>query len=311
MRNLLITTHGGKPHTDDVCGVATVGLAVTIGILPYSGYEIQRVRNTNSKQTYKSGIAIDVGRIFDPENDRFDHHQEDFDGVRENGVPYASFGLVWKKYGEEICQYFIDTYYSQLQYELDAREVMDSFDERLVQPIDNADVNGKEGEMFGMRDYTIQRIVRSYDYNGKSHDKTFVEDLVPLFMNIIRNEIRKKIENSHDAKTVRVVLEEGNTFCEGRALFLPRKLPFKRELAETDVEVVVYSEAGQWRALVTAEPSGMNKVLFPKEWRGLAKDEFEVASGVVDANFCHRAGFTIGASTKDAIVELVSLALNE
>ena len=41
------------------------------------------------------GIVFDIGR------GRYDHHQRD-SRVRENGVPYAAFGLLWEELGGEI-----------------------------------------------------------------------------------------------------------------------------------------------------------------------------------------------------------------
>ena len=41
------------------------------------------------------GIVFDIGR------GRYDHHQKD-SRVRENGVPYAAFGLLWEELGEAI-----------------------------------------------------------------------------------------------------------------------------------------------------------------------------------------------------------------
>ncbi len=40
------------------------------------------------------GIVFDIGR------GQYDHHQRD-SRVRENGVPYAAFGLLWEKFGPE------------------------------------------------------------------------------------------------------------------------------------------------------------------------------------------------------------------
>ena len=61
------------------------------------------IRTRDESIITQADIVFDVGNIYDPEHGRFDHHQTEGAGTRENGVPYASFGLVWKKYGTQIC----------------------------------------------------------------------------------------------------------------------------------------------------------------------------------------------------------------
>ena len=47
---------------------------------------------------------IDLGGEYDPDAGRLDHHQRSGAGERGNGIPYSSVGLIWQKYGLEICQ---------------------------------------------------------------------------------------------------------------------------------------------------------------------------------------------------------------
>ena len=70
-------THGGKFHADDVFSAA---------LLLYLNPEITITRGNKVPEDY-DGIVFDIGR------GEFDHHQKD-SRVRENGVPYAAFGLL-------------------------------------------------------------------------------------------------------------------------------------------------------------------------------------------------------------------------
>ena len=72
-------THGAKFHSDDVFATAFLRL-----IKP----EIQVTRGFEVPADF-DGIVYDIGR------GRFDHHQEDKE-YRENGCPYAAFGLLWR-----------------------------------------------------------------------------------------------------------------------------------------------------------------------------------------------------------------------
>lgn len=78
-------THGGKFHADDVFSSA---------LLLYINPEISITRGNSVPDDF-TGIVFDIGR------GEFDHHQKD-SRIRENGVPYAAFGLLWEAVGADI-----------------------------------------------------------------------------------------------------------------------------------------------------------------------------------------------------------------
>ena len=88
-----IVTHSGSFHQDELFAVAAL-----LFIFP----DAEVIRTRDDAVIKSADIAVDVGGIDDPNKERFDHHQEGGAGKRANGIPYASFGLVWKKYGEII-----------------------------------------------------------------------------------------------------------------------------------------------------------------------------------------------------------------
>ena len=116
-----IITHSGQFHADDVFAVAALQI-----LFGENNVEITRTRD--EAIIAKGNIVIDVGGIYDESKDRFDHHQTEGAGKRENGIPYSSLGLVWKKYGKNICG---------------SEKVANHLDAQLVQPIDAGD-NGVE-----------------------------------------------------------------------------------------------------------------------------------------------------------------------
>ena len=78
-------THGGKFHADDVFSAA---------LLLYLNPEIVITRGNRVPEDF-DGIVFDIGR------GEYDHHQKD-SRIRENGIPYAAFGLLWEELGTEI-----------------------------------------------------------------------------------------------------------------------------------------------------------------------------------------------------------------
>ena len=117
-----IITHSGVFHADDVFAVAVLLSLPDIERLGENQVEIIRTRDPHHIQ--KGDMVVDVGAVYDPEKNRFDHHQEAGAGARENGIPYASFGLVWKHYGA---------------IRTGSQKVAQELDRELIQPIDALD----------------------------------------------------------------------------------------------------------------------------------------------------------------------------
>jgi uncharacterized UPF0160 family protein len=93
-RRKIVITHNGSFHPDDVFAVATL-------LIKFGKLKVIRTRDENR---FKSAdFLVDVGSIYNPKDNRFDHHQKGGAGKRDNGIKYASFGLVWKKFSKDIC----------------------------------------------------------------------------------------------------------------------------------------------------------------------------------------------------------------
>lgn len=107
-------THGRKFHADDVFSAA---------LLLYLNPEINISRGNKVPEIF-DGIVFDIGR------GQYNHHQKD-SRIRENGVPYAAFGLLWEALGKEIL----------------GVELAEKFDQSFVQPLDNNDNTGEKNEL--------------------------------------------------------------------------------------------------------------------------------------------------------------------
>ena len=110
-QNATAFTHSCKFHADDVFSAA---------LLLYLNPEITITRGSRVPEDF-DGIVFDIGR------GRYDHHQKD-SRVRENGIAYAAFGLLWEELGSEIL----------------GEELAQKFDEAFVQPLDNNDNTGEK-----------------------------------------------------------------------------------------------------------------------------------------------------------------------
>ncbi|CAN1228081.1 MYG1 exonuclease [Linum grandiflorum] len=92
-----VGTHNGSFHCDEALACFMIRLTDK-----FSNAEIVRTRDPKVLETLDA--VVDVGGVYDPSCDRYDHHQKGFDQVFGNGfnTKLSSAGLVYKHYGAEI-----------------------------------------------------------------------------------------------------------------------------------------------------------------------------------------------------------------
>jgi MYG1 exonuclease len=102
---MIIQTHDGKFHADEV---ASMGLLSAYFSDKNIEFSILRSRDTEKFKT--SDILIDVGLEYNHEEKRYDHHQSSFKEIwsEEFGVPLSSVGLIWRHYGKEIVEIYLN-----------------------------------------------------------------------------------------------------------------------------------------------------------------------------------------------------------
>ena len=250
-------THGGKFHADDVFSSA---------LLLYINPEISITRGNSVPDDF-TGIVFDIGR------GEFDHHQKD-SRIRENGVPYAAFGLLWESVGADIL----------------GEELAVKFDESFVQPLDNNDNTGEKNELATL----IGNFNPSWDYEGGS-DEAFFQAVSVAGM-ILENKFERYRGNERADKRVEEVLAKHDP--ASRILVLPEFIPCQKALSETDIAFVIFpSNRGGFCIQPQKREYSMNyKCSFPAEWLGLENEELEQVTGLQSAGFCHKGGFlmTVG-----------------
>jgi len=282
-----IATHNGSFHADDVFAVATLKLALN---------ESVSVFRTRDKDAIKQAdIAVDVGAEYNPDQDKFDHHQEGGAGERDNGIPYASFGLVWKKYGPLLCE---------------NQDVAEIIDNKLVAPIDAID-NGVEltsgdNRFDGVYPYSISSLINSFRptwQEDTDRSETF-QSLTKLASGIINREITHA-QAVNDAKDmVRQAYENAD---DKRIITLEDDLPWQGVLTqEYEPLFVVYPkpDKGEWRLRAVPNNGFDNRKDLPAEWAGKEGEELQAATGVSDAIFAHRGQFVVVLGSKESALKL-------
>lgn len=288
-----VVTHDGPFHADDVFALAVLQLV-------YGTENLLIKRSRDESIIAEADIVTDVGMIYDPERNRFDHHQTDAP-IRENGLPYAAFGLVWKEFGEKLTTPY----------------VVDVIDQTLAQPIDAGD-NGIE--LYTLTDCNVQpaqlySIISSYlpitENTAAAFDAGFVvavqfarEYLVRLIHRYEwREEENKKAQELYEAASDKTVLITDT----------PISSEYFLQYADVQVVVAPQEREGEvvWkvRALALDRNTFATRVRFPLAWAGLVGEELVAASGISGAKFCHKNRFLFICDSKQGAIEAASAAI--
>ena len=278
--NATAFTHSGKFHADDVFSSA---------LLLYLNPEIRIIRGNKVPEDF-DGIVFDIGRV------RYDHHQKD-SRIRENGIPYAAFGLLWEELGVEIL----------------GEELTQKFDESFVQPLDNNDNTGEKNELATL----IGNFNPTWDAQG-GNDEAFFQAVSVAGM-ILENKFERYLGNERADKRVEEILEEHQKAIlsgekskeEARILILPEFVPCQKRLSETDIAFVIFpSNRGGYCIQPQKKEYSLNyKCSFPVEWLGLENEELATATGLPSAGFCHKGGFLMTTGTLEDAVKACEISL--
>lgn len=275
-------THGGKFHADDVFSAA---------LLLHFNPQLTIQRGNRVPEDF-DGIVFDIGR------GEYDHHQKD-SRIRENGVPYAAFGLLWEALGAEIL----------------GEELALSFDETFVQPLDNNDNTGEKNELASL----IGNFNPAWDAEGGT-DEAFFQAVSVAGM-ILENKFERCRGNERADRRVEEILAEqeraikaGEIPAENRQiLILPEFVPCQKHLSETEIAFVIFpSNRGGYCIQPQKREYSLNyKCSFPSAWLGLENEELEAASGIAGAVFCHKGGFLMTTETLEEAVQAAKISLAE
>lgn len=299
MEKKIVVTHSGSFHADEVFAVATLKLMLG------NDFDLEVVRSRDPEDWARGDYVVDVGGIYDPSKQRFDHHQEGGAGSREDGIDYSSMGLVWKEYGEIVCG---------------SKEVSDLIDRDFVRPIDAAD-NGQEISTPVYKDlveYTLGSVISEFrpsvGESGLTYDEGFQNALrfaVVLLERVIMHahgqvEGEKKIR-----EMVEKQLEENP---EAKVVEIDHNYPWKRVLITEypNLLYVIYQDTTEkWRLKAINKSLGSfeYRKFLPESWAGKNNEELAEVTGVSDAYFCHRHLFTCGAGSKEGVLALAKIAI--
>lgn len=290
---ITVGTHNGIFHQDEVVAIALIYLLY--------GDTVTVKRTRNPKILSRCDLVVDVG------GGEFDHHMPGGNGVRANNIPYASAGLIWRHIGQNVLKKYGCP--NDILY-----EAFNSVDKNIIQPVDKIDNGISASSLF---DY-IPVYIPNWNEDFNEVDNRF-NDVLSLTTRILTTAIRKEIANiSSDSllldllyqhKTRSHVLEIPNQYIDWKARIIEyntfSNLPI-------DFVVFPYPTGGYAAQAVppSFEESFKQRIPFPRDWAGLTTTLPEV-SGVKTATFCHNNLFFVRAETKEDVIELCKIAIDQ
>jgi uncharacterized UPF0160 family protein len=293
---MLIATHDGSFHADEVFAIAALGLL---------GDPVEVVRTRDPEGLARADLRIDVGFRDDSSAGDFDHHQRGFDRARDNGVRYASFGLVWREFGARVCD--------------GDEDVADAVDAALVQAVDANDTGQQLTQPLidGVHPMTVNAIVGGFNARWDealtpAEEGERFDAAVNLAQGILTREIASVASGLRSRRVVREAIAAA---ADPRVIELPVNAPWKQVLVPeaADALFVIYPKRQGFGLEAVPRELGSfeNRRDLPAAWGGLEGADLVAATGIEDAVFCHAKRFLVVARSSAGIKRLAELALGE
>jgi len=291
----IVAVHSGNFHPDDV--FATAALSILLD------GKIEILRTRDEGELAKADYVADVGHIYDPAINRFDHHQEGGAGFRNEQISYSAFGLVWKTYGEKICG---------------SKQIAKMIDENLVAAID-ADDDGLDvcqKSLPGVKPFMLVDVIYSmrptWKEDGLNIDQVFLKAVA-----FAREVLLREIKIAKDEIEAEGLMAEVYKKAEDKRIiildrqYLPSKL--LQKYSEPLFTIYENRDKKMWRVgtIDKSENTYVPRKNFPESWWGKKGEDFARVSGVEDAIFCRNKGIFLGVKTKEGALKLANIALNQ
>jgi len=320
-----IGTHSGTFHCDEVLGCFLLLQTDT-----FAGAQIIRTRDPSVLDTLN--VVIDVGGVYDPAQDRYDHHQKGFDEVFGHGfsTKLSSAGLVYKHFGKEIVKKEMGGSAKEDDIQAVYLQVYKSFME-AVDAIDNG-VNQYESSQPPRYINNTHLSARVGNLNAQWYERLSDEETMERFrqgMDMTGSEFMGCLQYSIKSwLPARSYVQEDirnrkSVDPSGQVVKLTTFVPWKSHMYELEKEMgiegeikyVIYNDDkdGSWRIqAVAVSPESFNsRKALPEEWRGLRDDVLSDLSGIPGCIFVHASGFIGGNKSLEGVTQMAKVALKD
>lgn len=299
-------THSGAFHADDLFAYA---------VLWQLFRDIQLLRTRDAETISSAGedtIVFDVGNEYDPERLRFDHHQID-KPLRDEGLAYSSFGLIWKHYGLDYV-----TKTTGLTGK-DAERVQARVDARLVRDIDAVDNGTLMPDQAGAtHPLTIASMLADFRPDFDDDDADAMDAAFQRASFMARKFLEAKVRKvTASLRSDAIVKDAIANRTDPRWIELPRGMNYQGVIQNSHEDEILFvvnpTTADEWQLNVVTVARGSYEARqdLPESWAGLRDSDLAAVTGVEDAVFCHTGRFIAIARTREGIMQMLNQALAE
>ncbi|KAJ8299436.1 hypothetical protein KUTeg_023496 [Tegillarca granosa] len=314
--SVTIGTHNGSFHCDEVFA------CYMLKLLPkYKNAEIIRTRDPAVID--KMDIVVDVGGTFDPQKNRFDHHQRTFTDTMNSLNPkkkwtirLSSAGLVYYHFGKEIVARILELPESDPITDI----IYDKVYENFVQEIDAIDngVNQHDEEP------RVAYLNQKWNETDKDEQALFYQAMEMVgaeFMDRVlyykqswlpaRDLVETAIKNRHQADPSGEIVVLESCGCPWRDHLFNIEEELKLDVP---IKYILYQDNNKkWRVQCVPIRIGSfeNRLSLPEEWRGLRDDALSQKSGIPGCVFVHASGFIGGNDTYEGALKMAQISLQQ
>ncbi|KAL6959796.1 hypothetical protein U1Q18_039950 [Sarracenia purpurea var. burkii] len=329
-----VGTHNGSFHCDEALGCFMIRLTTK-----FSGAEIVRTRDSQVLETLDA--VLDVGGVYDPSRDRYDHHQKGFTEFFGHGfaTKLSSAGLVYKHYGMEIIAKELqleeehpDVHRLFLSIYRNFMEAIDAVDNGINQYVTDQPPRYVNNTHLSSRVGRLNLDWTDPDQSPEKENEAFQRAMALTgseFLDTVRFHAkswlparsivmeclaaRQEIDPSREI----MVLDR---FCPDPELILT-PWQWKLHLFELEEEMkidppikyVLYQDdrSKHWRvqAVAVSPDNFESRKPLPSKWQGLRDEELSKEAGIPGCVFVHISGFIGGNQSYDGALALARAAL--
>ncbi|XP_052724291.1 uncharacterized protein LOC108346683 isoform X2 [Vigna angularis] len=319
-----VGTHNGSFHCDEALGCFMIRLTHK-----FNNAEIVRTRDPQVLEGLDA--VLDVGGVYDPARDRYDHHQKGFEEVFGHGfsTKLSSAGLVYKHFGKEIIAKELkvddvqqDVHHIYLAVYKSFMEAIDAIDNGInrydtdLPPkyLNNTHLSSRVGRL--NLDWTDP------DQSAEKENEAF-QRAMALAGSEFLDSVRFHVKSWLPARSIVMenIAARQTVDPSGEILVLTKFCPWKLHLFELEGELkidppikyVLYQDerSKQWRvqSVAVSPDSFDSRKALPSQWRGLRDEELSKEAGIPGCVFVHMSGFIGGNQNFDGALAMARAAL--
>ena len=336
MKNILdeectVGVHNGIFHADDV---ASMVLLTTLNPT------IKYCRTRDKDILDSLDCVIDVGDVYDPSIQRFDHHgkffEERYPSPNSNfavGPKMATIGLLFRHFGKQYIEKVLSNYKKEFTPRF-IEYIYDQVVRNTIAPIDITDNGENRVFKFDTAYFKVPSISRfianlNHDYFPDENET----DNFKVAMKFMKHYLESDIMRHYGAIAAEPKVLELVEKCDSDILVLEDYTPWSAVFTSnpekcTHINFVIYpSTDGEWLFQPTYYSKKINGDQFseflrdgtrrrykyhpPRSICGLVKDQLsEAMNGIKGTTFVHSSGFIGGAATKEAAINMCRYIIN-